>query len=97
MEKVTRKSEREMMEAKHRDWENSTATELYHVYTKFSSAKAKAMEYCRNLMYALNGSGLRIISFNDQTFSVGFEYPDPETGAMCFAYITKAHDRCIEL
>lgn len=97
MKEITRKSERNMMIGQYRVWQNSSNTELYHIYGKFSQAKINAFERCKALMQSLGGEGLRILGHNCDTFSVGFEFPNPETGAMCFAYITKDYDRFIEL
>ena len=97
MVEVTRKSDREMMIWQYRQWQMSNATELYHVYGRFSKAKIEAMDYCKKLMHSLGGKDLKICSHNDQSFSVGFEFPSPTTGAICFAYITKNYDRFIEL
>ena len=97
MQEVTRKSEREMMIQHYHQWQRSTDTELYHVYGRFSRAKINAMDYCKELMHSLNGTDLRICSHNDHSFSVGFEFPIPATGELCFAYITKSYDRYIRL
>lgn len=74
-------------------WMKSNNTELYQVYGSYSVYKARAFEYCKALMHDLNGYGLRILSFNSQAFTVGFEFADPETGEAMFAYITKDYDR----
>ena len=97
MKKVTTKSERNLVLSAYERWLKSTDTELWHVYGSFSEAKAKAMEYCRNLMDSLDGRDLRIISHNTNEFTVGFEFPDGETGELNFMYITKSYDRYITL
>lgn len=71
----------------------STSHDLYDVYSSYSIYKARAYNRCRDLMLDMNGWGLRILSHNSQAFTVGFEYPDSETGEICFAYITKDYDR----
>ena len=48
-------------------------TELYQIYSSYSTAKAKALEYCKALCNEENGYNFRIISHNSQTFSVAWE------------------------
>ena len=97
MREAKGKAETTLLLDAYRRWQKSTDTELHHVYGKASSAKHDAMRRCRQLMYDLNGRGLKIISHNCDTFTVGFEYPDEETGELNFAFITKAYDRFIRL
>ena len=97
MREVTRKSERAFMVQKYREWLNSENTELWQVYGRFSHEKAKELEKCKQLAYSLDGERFRIVHHNCHKFTVGFEFPNPETGAMCFAYITRDADRFIEL
>lgn len=97
MIEVKRNSERETMEYQYRLWKRSNDTELYHVYGKFSRAKINAMDRCKGLMHTYGGRGLRILSHNSFSFTVGFEFPHPETGVLCFAYITPSYDRWIEV
>lgn len=75
---------------------SSSMTELYDCYNSFSRAKVNAMEYCKGLMYGLNGHGLRIISYNQNVFTVGFIFTT-EDGEKAFAYITRDHDRYMKL
>ena len=75
---------------------SSNMTELYDCYNSFSRAKVNAMEYCRNLMYELKGHGLRIISYNQNVFTVGFTFTT-EDGERAFAYITRDYDRYMKL
>ena len=97
MIEVTTKHGREDMIYHYKQWKMSNDTELYHVYGRFSKAKIHAMDRCKALMYNYNGRDMRILSHSDQQFTVGFEFPHPETGVLCFAYITKAYDRFIEV
>lgn len=75
------------------DYKRATASELWEVYGRFSRAKINALDYCKSLKFKMNGRNGRIISANTFQFSYGFEYDDPDTGALCFAYITKDYDR----
>ena len=95
MKRAITKTEKRLMFGAYRKYKESTDTELYDVYNKVSNAKKNAMEYCKELMHKLNGRDLRIISHTVQFFTVGFEFPDEETGELNFAYITKAYDRFI--
>lgn len=74
-------------------WMKSNKVELWQVYGSYSVYKARAFEYCKELMHDLNGYGLRILSFNSQAFTVGFMFFDAETGDEMFAYITKDYNR----
>lgn len=75
-------------------WERSTATELYHVYGRYSEYKISAMQYCRDMCRNFDGHFVRILSHNSNVFSVGFIFQDAEH--TYFAYITRDYDRyCI--
>ena len=78
-------------------WQKSTDYELWHVYDNYSDNKEKAMDYCRELQFYLNGRGLKIISHNSMVFTVGFEFDHPETGELCFAYITRDYNRFMKV
>ena len=97
MIEVTRPSERKAMLYQHKKWQNTSARSLEDVYGTFSKNKVRAFMYCEDLMFKLKGRRLRILSHNSHTFTVGFEFPHPETGVMCFAYITPSYNRYIEL
>ena len=97
MIEVTRKSEREDMLYHYRQWEKSDTQYLWNVYGRFSNNKAEAYTRCLNLMDNLGGSRIRILSHNSHSFTVGFEFPHPATGELCFAYITKSYDRYIRV
>lgn len=75
---------------------NSELSNLWECYGKYSRAKADAMDYCKRLMYELNGHGLRIVSYNCNVFTVGFTFTN-ENNEKCFAYITRDHDRYMKL
>lgn len=77
------------------DWKKSNATELWHVYDRFSYAKENAMDYCKTLVAKFNGYGLKIIGSNCMKFSVGFI--GEIDGKQAFFYITKSYDRFIYL
>ena len=73
-------------------YNDSRASELFHVYGKYSTAKARAFDYCRNLMNKLDGWGLKILSYNTFMFTAGFLFVDKETGVTKFMYITPSYD-----
>lgn len=77
-------------------YRNSSATTLYDVYGSYSSAKARAYDYCKELMYKYNGERFRIIGANCMTFSAGFEFIDND-GVACFCWITKDYDRYMKI
>jgi hypothetical protein len=75
------------------DWKKSNDTELWHVYGRFSYAKNRAFEYCEHQKQMFSGYGLKIISHNTFSFSVGFIGIIDNKEA--FIYITKDNDRYI--
>lgn len=70
----------------------SDDTKLEDVYGRYSAAKARAFRYCEELCEELNGYCLCITGHNSQAFTVGFEFPHPETGEICLAKITKDYN-----
>lgn len=81
---------------KHYDaYQRSFNYELYDVYGRCSSAKMKAWDYCKELMYKFNGYGLKIISANGYQFTAGFMFE--EDGKTMFMYISKTHDIAVEV
>lgn len=78
-------------------WERSTADSLSHVYSRYSDAKARAWEYCQNLQFKYNGWGLRVVTHNQQMFTAGFLFEDPETGVLKYMHITKSYDCSVEV
>ncbi len=70
-----------------RSYNNSKATQLWHVYGSYSDAKARAYERCIWTMRELSGRNLRILGASPNFFSVGFLFTN-EDGIECLAYIT---------
>lgn len=97
MIEVKRQSEIADMLYHYKQWKNSTAQHLWDVYGKFSNNKARAFARCEELMFKMGGRRIRILSHNSFSFTVGFEFPHPETGVLCFAYITPSYDKWIEV
>lgn len=64
--------------------------DLNTAYCKCSQAKEEAWEYCKSLCEEYDGYGLRVIGRNVNYFTAGFMFPHPDTGELCFAYITKS-------
>lgn len=83
--------------SRYEDYKRSNATDLSDVYGRYSTAKAVAWNYCKELMAKNDGWGLRIISHNGFMFTAGFEFSDPETGVLKFMYITKTSDTAVEV
>lgn len=71
----------------------SNSSELYQVYGRYSRAKEKAMDQCKEIMHMMDGYGLRITSHNTNVFSVMFEYVDQD-GQIMLHEITRynSHD-----
>ena len=72
--------------------DSSDYTRLEDVYGRYSAAKAEAFSYCKSLCEELNGCDMCITAHNTMTFTVGFEFPHPETGEICLAKITKDYN-----
>ena len=83
--------------SRYTDYIRSNASDLSDVYGRYSTAKAVAWNYCKDLMAKHDGWGLRIISHNGFMFTAGFEFSDPETGVLKFMYITKTSDTAVEV
>lgn len=83
--------------SRYEDYKRSNATDLSDVYGRYSTAKARAWNYCKDLMRQHEGWGLRIITHNGFMFTAGFEFTDPETGVLMFMYITKTYDEAVEV
>lgn len=91
-----KKSTKLMRDAYNRYLASSLYT-LGDCYGSYSVYKDRAFQRCADLYHRLDGNRFRIIGYNCNTFSVGFEFPDPETGVLSFAYITKDYDRFCEI
>ena len=65
-------------------YQRTTACELRDVYGRYSAAKERAMEWCKNKMYQMGGHGMRILSANTFQFTVGWVYTDKNTGKEMF-------------
>lgn len=70
-----------------------TYEDLFDAYERPSLNKYIAYCRCERMMDHLNGEDLVITSRNTFAFSVCFEFPHPETGEACFAFITRDYDR----
>lgn len=98
MELVTVKSKMDKtMRTAYEAYKNAEHSELWQVYGKYSDEKENAHKYCMWLMKQLGGWRGRIISANTFIFTFGFEFINPETGAVSFAYITPTYDRFAEV
>ena len=75
-----------LLRGAYESWKRSTDYELWHVYDNFSDNKVRALDYCRELQYCLDGRRLRIVSHNCMVFTFGY------TNYKGFWYITKCND-----
>lgn len=87
MKNLTKKQREQIIES----YNNSNNRRLEDCYDRYSSAKARAYQYCWNLMAEKGGCGLRILGHNSMSFSVGFRFE--ENKKEMFAYITKDNIR----
>ncbi len=77
----------------YRDYLKSTNNHLNDCYNNCSYYKQKAFWYCQDLVKKYDGSALKIIGYNSQTFSAGFiGYINNKKA---FFYITKDYNRFI--
>ena len=76
-------------------WEKSSYYSLYNCYSNYSVFKARAYNYCLDLMKKYEGENGKIISYNTMAFSFGFigKYE----GKKAFFYITKDYDKVLIL
>ena len=70
-----------------------TYTDIYDAYSRPSREKIRAWEYCQTLCADVGGWDLIISSRNTFRFSAVFKFEDPETGALCYGYITADYNR----
>lgn len=78
-------------------YKNSTATGLDDVYGKCSSRKRDAWRYCENLCRNLNGTDLKVVSFNMNVFTAGFQFIDKDTGVVRYMHITPSSDTAVDM
>ena len=64
---------------------------LFDIYDHFSAAKYNAWSQCHVSCIILNGWGLCITSHNTFTFTVMFDFENPENGREMRAVITRDH------
>lgn len=77
-------------------YDNSKLYTLYHAYTRPSTAKERAWNYCVELMVKYNGYGLKVLSYNTFMFTAAFLFTDPENGNIKMMYITPNYDVAID-
>ena len=78
------------------EYDNSYNYGLRQCYTSYSYAKGRAEERCRAKMFAMDGYGFKILSFNSQTFTCGWLYEDKETGVIMLNVETYRNTYTIE-
>lgn len=66
-------------------------------YNACSVYKRRVWRHYLDVCAALHGQGITVVSYNCNFFSLGFLYPDADTGALKLACITPTHDYEIEL
>lgn len=69
---------------------------LFDAYENVSRAKFRAWEHCEVLCKEYEGWDLKIISRNSFQFTAGFEFTNPETGAVSLFIITKSDEFAFE-
>lgn len=69
--------------------------ELYEVYGSYSYFKGRALNHCKELLNALNGSTPKIIGYNSNFFTYAFKYVDELTGLIKLAVITASNEYSI--
>lgn len=74
----------------------SGANCLADSYGSYSRAKREAWKYCEEKRDALDGWGLKVLTHNSFMFTAGFEFKNPETGAVALCIITPSEDFAFE-
>ena len=69
---------------------------LFDAYENVSRAKYRAWEHCEALCKEHDGWDLKVISHNSFQFTAGFEFENPETGAVSLCIITKSDEFAFE-
>ena len=69
---------------------------LADAYGRYSKAKADAWKYCEEKRDKYEGWGLKVLSHNSFMFTAGFEFENPETGAIALCIITPSKDFAFE-
>lgn len=70
---------------------------LADAYGSYSSAKASAWKYCEDKCKRYDGRELKVLSHNSFMFTAGFEFDNPETGAVSLCIITPSRDFAFEV
>lgn len=78
-------------------WKRSEDYALEFVYGSYSVNKVRAWRYCQEKQAELNGHGLKVITHNNQIFTVGFEYCDEKMGTAKFYYIAPSYECAIDI
>lgn len=78
------------------EYERSYNYGLHQCYTSYSYAKGRAEVRCRTKMFAMDGYGFKILSFNSHTFTCGWLYEDKETGVIMLNVETYRNTYTIE-
>ena len=69
---------------------------LFDVYESVSRKKWEAWEHCEAVCREHEGWDLKVISHNGYRFAAGFEFENPETGAISLYIITKSREFAFE-
>ena len=69
---------------------------LADAYGSYSSAKASAWKHCEEKRDDYDGWGLKVLSHNTYMFTAGFEFENPETGAIALYIITPSKEFAFE-
>lgn len=70
---------------------------LSDVYDSWSDKKQIAFDYCRRMFNDLDGWNFCISGANCMTFSVMFDFKNPDTGELMRAHITKDYNHAYYL
>lgn len=69
---------------------------LFNVYESVSRNKWSAWEHCETVCKEHDGWDLKILSHNTWQFTAGFEFENPETGAVALYIITESREFAFE-
>jgi hypothetical protein len=86
------KAQKKQALAHYEQWTNSKLTAL--PYKTCSLAKKRAWSYCKDLCNRLAGKNLKVITYNTNMFTAGFEFA--LDSQRMFMYITKSYDCAVK-
>ena len=93
---MTQKQKENAARDHYRQYLMSTKDSLAKAYGSWSVRKQAAWDHCREVCREMDGHGLKVITFNTDKFTAGFESVDG-MGVCQFTYMTPSFEITIEI